>query len=151
MIMYYMKKCKITIDKIIFEVVLFNSPTANKIWKSLPISSNIKTWGKEIYFYTDVVANKEPDAKSIIEFGEIAYWPIGKAIAIGFGKTPISQKDEISFQNFICCLNFLNQIKFDVNEIHKLCDDLPEIALRFEKKAGIQNSVLINDSYYLLL
>lgn len=60
----------------------------------------------------------------------------------------ISQKDEISFQNFICCLNFLNQIKFDVNEIHKLCDDLPEIALRFEKKAGIQNSVLINDSYH---
>ena len=38
-----MKKCKITIDKIIFEVVLFNSPTANKIWNSLPISSNIKT------------------------------------------------------------------------------------------------------------
>ena len=60
----------------------------------------------------------------------------------------ISQKDEISFQNFICCLNFLNQIKFDVNEVHKLCDDLPEIALRFEKKAGIQNSVLINDSYH---
>ena len=90
-----MKKCKITIDKIIFEVVLFNSPTANKIWNSLPISSNIKTWGKEIYFYTDVVANKEPNAKSIIEFGEIAYWPTGKAIAIGFGKTAISQKDEI--------------------------------------------------------
>ena len=64
-----MKKCKITIDKIIFEVVLFNSPTANKIWNSLPISSNIKTWGKEIYFYIDVVANKEPNAKSIIEFG----------------------------------------------------------------------------------
>ena len=60
----------------------------------------------------------------------------------------ISQKDEISFQNFICCLNFLNQIKFNVNEVHKLCGDLPEIALRFEKKAGIQNSVLINDSYH---
>ena len=58
------------------------------------------------------------------------------------------RKDEISFQNFICCLNFLNQIKFDVNEIRKLCADLPEIALRFEKKAGIQNSVLINDSYH---
>ena len=53
-----MKKCKITIDKIIFEVVLFDSPTAVKIWNSLPISSNIKTWGKEIYFHTDVVANK---------------------------------------------------------------------------------------------
>ena len=90
-----MKKCKITIDKIIFEVVLFDSPTAFKIWNSLPLSSNVKTWGKEIYFHTDVVANKELDAKSVIEFGEIAYWPAGKVIAIGFGKTPISQNDEI--------------------------------------------------------
>ena len=60
----------------------------------------------------------------------------------------ISQKDETSFQNFICCTNFLNQIKFDVDEVHKLSEDLPEIALRFEKKSGIQNSVLINDSYH---
>ena len=60
----------------------------------------------------------------------------------------ISQKDEISFQNFVCCLNFLKQIKFDLNEIHRLCENLPEIALRFEKKTGIQNSILINDSYH---
>ena len=53
-----MKKCKITIDKIIFEVVLFDSPTANEIWNSLPMSSNIKTWGMEIYFYTDVDETK---------------------------------------------------------------------------------------------
>ena len=117
-----MKKCKITIDKIIFEVVLFNSLTANKIWNSLPLSSNIKTWGKEIYFYTDVVANKEPNAKSIIEFGEIAYWPTGKAIAIGFGKTPISQKDEIRLADDC---NIWGETKFDLKKLENITEGKP--------------------------
>jgi|TARA_B100001939_G_scaffold290948_1_gene262587 hypothetical protein len=117
-----MKKCKITIDKIIFEVVLFNSPTANKIWNSLPISSNIKTWGKEIYFYTDVVANKEPNAKSIIELGEIAYWPTGKAIAIGFGKTPISQKDEIRLADDC---NIWGETKFNLKKLENIAEGQP--------------------------
>ena len=34
-------------------------------------------------------------AKEIIQLGEIVYWPTGKVIAIGFGKTPISLGDEI--------------------------------------------------------
>ena len=34
----------------------------------------------------------EDEAKEIIDFGEIAYWPIGKAIAIGFGKTQFQRK-----------------------------------------------------------
>ena len=117
-----MKKCKITIDKIIFEVVLFNSPTANKIWNSLPISSNIKTWGKEIYFYTNVVANKEPNAKSIIELGEIAYWPTGKAIAIGFGKTPISQKDEIRLADDC---NIWGETKFNLKKLENIAQGQP--------------------------
>ena len=114
-----MKKCKITIDKIIFEVVLFDSPTAFKIWNSLPISSNIKTWGKEIYFHTDVVANKEPDAKSIIEFGEIAYWPAGKVIAIGFGKTPISQNDEIRLADDC---NVWGKTNFDLKNLDNITE-----------------------------
>ena len=117
-----MKKCKITIDKIIFEVVLFNSPTANKIWNSLPISSNIKTWGKEIYFYTDVVASKEHNAKSIIEFGEIAYWPTRKAIAIGFGKTPISLKDEIRLADDC---NIWGETKFNLKKLENIAEGQP--------------------------
>lgn len=114
-----MKKCKITIDKIIFEVVLFDSPTAFKIWNSLPLSSNVKTWGKEIYFHTDVVANKELDAKSVIEFGEIAYWPAGKVIAIGFGKTPISQNDEIRLADDC---NVWGKTNFDLKNLDNITE-----------------------------
>jgi hypothetical protein len=114
-----MKKCKITIDKIIFEVVLFDSPTAFKIWNSLPLSSNVKTWGKEIYFHTNVLANKEPDAKSVIEFGEIAYWPAGKVIAIGFGKTPISQNDEIRLADDC---NVWGKTNFDLKNLDNITE-----------------------------
>ena len=36
---------------------------------------------------------------------------------------------------------------FSSKEIKKWCLNSPEIALRFEKKIGINNSVIINDSY----
>ena len=37
----------------------------------------------------------ENDSTNEVNLGEIAFWTVGKAIAIGFGKTPISIGDEI--------------------------------------------------------
>ncbi len=72
-----------------------NTVTANEILKKLPLSGAGHKWGKEYYFYTSLNIEIEKKAKEVITKGEIAYWPSGNAIAIGYGPTPISIKNEI--------------------------------------------------------
>ena len=88
------RKITITAGKVSAQALLNDSPTATQIWEGLPIEARGNTWGDEIYFSIPVKAKAE-NPKSVVEAGDIAYWPPGSAFCIFWGPTPASHGNEI--------------------------------------------------------
>ena len=89
-----MTRIRFDFGTLTLDAELLDTPTATAILAALPITSSVLTWGEEVYFDAPVEVDREKGARAVVTPGEIAYWPDGHAIAIGFGRTPISQGDE---------------------------------------------------------
>jgi hypothetical protein len=84
---------RITAGSVSAEARLNDSKTALAIWDALPIQAKGSTWGDEIYFDIGVTAAPEA-AREVVDPGDLAYWPPGRAFCIFFGPTPASKGDE---------------------------------------------------------
>lgn len=90
-----MREIMITAGEVAIRARLLDTPTADEIWRALPINGSAQTWGPEIYFRAPVKAEAEPEARDVVSPGEIVFWPAGDAIAIAFGPTPLSRNGEL--------------------------------------------------------
>jgi len=87
------RKIEFVIGDKIIPAELNDSATARLLAEKLPISVSFSKWGDEYYGSCGVDAQADSDARDIMEVGELAYWPPGKALCIFFGPTPASSDD----------------------------------------------------------
>lgn len=76
-----------------FTVVLDKSPISDELWLSLPFETSLNMWGNEIYFETPAHTKVKGDT-TILEEGDVAFWPEARALCLFFGPTPLSGEDE---------------------------------------------------------
>ncbi|MGZ3322889.1 MAG: cyclophilin-like fold protein [Xanthobacteraceae bacterium] len=89
-----MARLRFDFGTLTLDAELLDTPTGRAVAAALPVSSSALTWGEEVYFEVPVQVPAEADARAVVTPGEIAYWPEGHCIALGFGRTPISRGGE---------------------------------------------------------
>lgn len=77
----------------VVEAELFETSTAIQILNALPLSGTINTWGEEVFFNIPISGKPEANATDELNIGDLAYWPLGPAFCIFYGKTPVSKND----------------------------------------------------------
>ena len=99
---------RIKVAEIDIECTLNRTITSLALLELLPITASTSTWGNEIYFPIGLGAEIKPASSDVVESGAIAYWPLGDAFCIFYGKTPASTPDEIRAASPVTLLGTVN-------------------------------------------
>lgn len=112
------------------EATLEDTPTAEAVWKALPLEARGNTWGDEIYFGIPVDMDEEEGASDVVDMGDLGYWPPGHAFCIFFGPTPASRGKEIRAASPV---NRLGRLTTDPRAFEKVLQGTP---VRITRKEG---------------
>jgi hypothetical protein len=83
-------------ENIRLEGYLSDTPTGQALADALPFEGQAQRWGDEIYFPVSQVAQELDDtAATVVQIGDIGYWPPSRALCLFFGLTPSSLPGEI--------------------------------------------------------
>jgi hypothetical protein len=93
---------------------LYDTPTAARLIAALPCESQANTWGEEVYFEVAVNAELEPDARQVVDPGTVCFWVDGRALALPYGPTPISQGSEC---RLVSAVNILGKFEGDAHTL----------------------------------
>lgn len=118
-------RMRIRVGSLTMEADLNDSPTARQIAAALPISTSFNTWGDEIYFSIPVEATLEDTAQDVVQIGDLAYWPPGRAFCIFFGQTPMSQPGKIMPASAV---NVVGKVLGDATQFKRVMRE-PQIVL----------------------
>lgn len=89
-----MNAIKIVTRTAVFKAELDDSDISNEIWLALPFSNYTNMLGDEIYFEFPLDSKMPTEGLvTVLEKGDIAYWPKVGALCIFFGPTPLSGED----------------------------------------------------------
>ena len=81
---------RISVGAVTVDAELKPTRTAKAIYELLPIEADKHVWGDEFYFKIPFIKDHRETATLKVAVGDIAYWGNGQAVAIFFGRTPIS-------------------------------------------------------------
>lgn len=96
---------------------LEDTPTARALIAALPVTSSASIWGEEVYFELPVKAKLEANARQVVEPGIVCFWTEGNALALPFGRTPISDDAK---PKLVSRCNVLGRIEGDCRELAKI-------------------------------
>ena len=119
-------KILLSLGEVKLEAELNDSETAKAIEKALPLEISLSRWGDEYYGSCAVAVEQFEDTRELMEIGELAYWPPGKAFCIFFGPTPASNDNR---PRAASAVNPIGNLKGDVASLKELG---PNIQVRIE-------------------